>query len=198
MKEQAKYLSSESVEWYTPKYILDMVVKVLGGIDLDPCANPAKTVPASMHYTEQDDGLNQPWKGRIFMNPPYGATNSKVWCNKFIDERKKLNIIESIVLVGANADTGYFNDYLSNCAVCCLVQRRIQFVSGGENSEAKQNTRPSAIFYFGNYPEIFANVFSNIGNIVELRWGYNDNHGQLAKDGITKLCNDIGINSLIS
>lgn len=180
MKEQPKYLSSESVEWYTPKYVLDLVEEVLGTIELDPCANPAKTVPALQHYTEVDDGLNKSWGGKVFMNPPYGATNSKNWANKFITEWNT-NIIEGIVLVGANVDTGYFHNYLNACDGCCLVQRRIQFVSGGENPEAKQNTRPSAIFYFGEYPEHFAKVFSDIGNIIKLTYTYSDNHGFLAK-----------------
>lgn len=182
MKEQAKYLSSESVEWYTPKYILDLVVDVLGTIDLDPCSNPKKTVPAKQHYTEMDNGLDKSWNGNVFMNPPYGATNSKNWANKFIEEwDKKINIDEGIVLVGANVDTGYFHDYLYYCDSCCLVQRRIQFVSGGVNTEAKQNTRPSAIFYFGDDSKKFAKVFSNIGNIINLNYGYNGNHGLYAK-----------------
>lgn len=180
MKEQPKYLSSESVEWYTPKYVLDLVEKVLGAIDLDPCSNPAKTVPAKLHYTEMDNGLDKPWNGRIFMNPPYGAANSKKWAKKFITELDT-NITEGIVLVGANVDTGYFNDYLDNCDSCCLVQRRIQFVSGGENLEAKQNTRPSAIFYFGENPTDFAKSFTNMGNIITLNYEYNGNHGLYAK-----------------
>lgn len=181
MKEQAKYLSSESVEWYTPKYILDLVVEVLGRIDLDPCANPAKTVPAKQHYTEIDNGLDKPWPGKIFMNPPYGATNSKNWCNKFLSSYID-NDNEAIILIGANVDTEYFHKYLSLCDLCCLVQRRIQFVSADENSVVKGNTRSSAIFYFGGNTEKFAKVFSNIGNIIELKYTYNNNHGNLAKN----------------
>ena len=65
-------MSSKSVEHYTPTYILERVAAVLHGIDLDPCADPAKTVPASTHYTAHENGLMQPWEGTVYMNPPYG------------------------------------------------------------------------------------------------------------------------------
>ena len=55
--------------WLTPPYILE----ALGVFDLDPCASvdrPWDT--ARNHLTELDDGLNQEWFGRVWLNPPYG------------------------------------------------------------------------------------------------------------------------------
>lgn len=56
-------------EWLTPPSI----VQALGPFDLDPCApvvRPWDT--ATKHYTIEDDGLRQPWVGRVWLNPPYG------------------------------------------------------------------------------------------------------------------------------
>lgn len=61
-------------EWLTPPAI----IKALGSFDLDPCApvtRPWNT--AANHYTVEDDGLKQPWFGRVFCNPPYGNTAGK-------------------------------------------------------------------------------------------------------------------------
>jgi hypothetical protein len=54
-------LSHESMEHYTPQYILEAVIACMGAIDLDPCSNNREiaNVPAARHYTAQDNGLVQ-------------------------------------------------------------------------------------------------------------------------------------------
>lgn len=60
-------------EWLTPPSI----IAALGGwqsFDLDPCASLAQPWPTAQHvYTRVDDGLRQPWHGRVFLNSPYGG-----------------------------------------------------------------------------------------------------------------------------
>ena len=65
-------------EWLTPPYI----VEALGEFDLDPCSpinRPWDT--ATRHYDEWDDGLNKPWWGRVWCNPPYGR-EAEMWLKK--------------------------------------------------------------------------------------------------------------------
>ena len=69
--------SAKSVEHYTPKAIVDAARAVLGGIDLDPasCALANETVQAAAFYGQggiAEDGLSEPWMGRVFLNPPGG------------------------------------------------------------------------------------------------------------------------------
>ena len=69
---------SKTVVWLTPPHIL----KALGEFDLDPCASldrPWDT--ARNHYTVEDNGLVQPWEGRVWLNPPYGA-GMDLWLNR--------------------------------------------------------------------------------------------------------------------
>ena len=47
----------ETDERYTPSWVLERVEKALNGIDLDPCADPRKRVPAKQHLTKEDDAL---------------------------------------------------------------------------------------------------------------------------------------------
>lgn len=57
--------------WLTPRYILSE----LGHFDMDPCA--AESQPhwvANASYTRIEDGMNSPWSGRVFMNPPFSNT----------------------------------------------------------------------------------------------------------------------------
>lgn len=68
-------------EMYTPKWLFDrMDIR----FDLDVAAPIGGThVPADKYYTKQDDGLKQPWSGRVWLNPPYSLTTP--WVHKFIE-----------------------------------------------------------------------------------------------------------------
>ena len=61
--------ASSSDERYTPQWVLDIAVKLMGGIDLDPCADPRRRVPAALHYTKEQDGLSMGW-GRASLSKP--------------------------------------------------------------------------------------------------------------------------------
>lgn len=60
--------ASSTDEWYTPLEIIES----LGSFDLDPCA-PVQPLwqTAKVMYNKNDDGLKQPWNGRVWLNPPY-------------------------------------------------------------------------------------------------------------------------------
>lgn len=79
---------SEETEWLTPWTVLDRAVVALAAIDLDPCADAGRHVPAGTHFTVADDGLAQPWHGRVFLNPPYGREVG-LWIAKLAAEIAK-------------------------------------------------------------------------------------------------------------
>lgn len=56
----------------TPPHIVTRVQELLGSIDLDPCSDQHfnENVGAPTYYTEIEEGLTKPWKGRVFCNPP--------------------------------------------------------------------------------------------------------------------------------
>lgn len=61
-------------EWLTPPEIL----RALGPFDLDPAAPIVRPWGmAARHYTKLDDGMAQPWEGRVWLNPPYGRETFK-------------------------------------------------------------------------------------------------------------------------
>ena len=69
-------------EYYTPKWIFDALNL---GFDLDPCS-PGKhksNSPATVHYSFPQNGLELPWRGRVWLNPPYSKPTP--WVDKFIE-----------------------------------------------------------------------------------------------------------------
>ncbi|KAF0249162.1 MAG: hypothetical protein FD167_1433, partial [bacterium] len=70
-------------------------------IDLDPasCKLANRTIKAKKIFTLADDGLVQPWNGRIFLNPPY--FNMKVWVCKLLEEIELSRVSQAILLANA-------------------------------------------------------------------------------------------------
>lgn len=147
--------TSDTPEWYTPKRVVDAVVAALGAIDLDPCADAGKGIPASAHYTQADDGLSQQWRGRIYMNPPYGREIG-AWVDKLAEEFEYGNVAEAIALVPARTDTSWWAHLPA--AMVCFVTGRLSF-SGHENPAPF----PSAVCYLGPNAERFAEEFISLG-----------------------------------
>lgn len=151
--------SSASVEWYTPELIIRRVVKALGGIDLDPCADPDRRIPAVAHLTEADDGLSREWQGRVYMNPPYGR-GIVPWIRKLREEFDHGNVIAAIALVPARTDTEWWR-VLADFPYCA-VDGRLHF-SGHANGA----TFPSAVIYLGADLDRFADAFGDLGTIYQ-------------------------------
>ena len=159
--KMAVHFSSETPEHYTPRMVIDAVIKCMGGIDLDPCSNSHESpnVPAGEHFTVDDDGLRQVWRGRVYMNPPYGREIVD-WVDKLVKAHESGSVTEAIALVPARTDTKWWamlRDY-----PVCLVSGRLKF------GEAENGAPfPSAIFYLPNGTAIdrFYDAFSTLGDI---------------------------------
>lgn len=68
------HFSSATPEWPTPQDLFDALTWAYGGFTLDPCAT-AQNAKCERFFTREDDGLAQPWTGKVFVNPPYGRGN---------------------------------------------------------------------------------------------------------------------------
>lgn len=160
MVRLASLMSSDSPEWYTPDEVIARVLTVLGAIDLDPCSNSKSEprIPATLHYTADDDGLAQPWRGRVYMNPPYGR-GILAWIEKLAEEYQYGNVTEAIALVPARVDTAWWRQFPRDVRVC-FVSGRLKF-SGYKDSAPF----PSVAAYLGPNGDAFTAAFSDFGDL---------------------------------
>lgn len=110
-----------SDDWCTPPDMLDALGEVF---DLDPCSPGAgHWVPAKSVYTKQDNGLEQPWYGFVWMNPPFGGRNGHVpWLRKFLDHA------DGIAVVRAYTSAGWFHDWAVHADAMLFPRGKTKFV----------------------------------------------------------------------
>ncbi len=78
-------------DYYTPSFIFEALGLVF---DIDVAAPPGGVpwVPCKRFFTMGDDGLSQPWTGRVWMNPPYSQTTP--WVRRFIEHGNGVALVQ--------------------------------------------------------------------------------------------------------
>jgi len=166
--------SGKSDEWYTPSVYIEAAREVLGEIDLDPasCAVANEIVKATTYYTKEQDGLQLPFYGRIWCNPPYGKINNRstidLWVRRIVREYKSGNIEQAILLTTCDSDNGWFQlfwDYL-----ICFSNHNVHFfkpVNGVIRKDSRSTQMFGTVFvYLGLNEAKFIEVFSQFGRIA--------------------------------
>lgn len=81
-------------ECFTPSWIFDALSL---RFDLD-VASPTHThahVPAAHFYTKEEDGLVQPWFGRVWMNPPF--SKPLPWVERFMQHQNGIALLPTSI-----------------------------------------------------------------------------------------------------
>jgi len=134
---------NESKEWYTPPRIfkaLDME------FDLDPCSPGADVVPwipAKRHLTYVEDGLVSGWRGRVWLNPPYGMDTPR-WLYKLVAHGN------GIALVFSRTDTYWFHRFAVQADAMLFVKGRIQFIPASGPQKRSGAGAGSLLLAYGN------------------------------------------------
>lgn len=125
-------LSSKSNEHPTPLEVVARARRLMRRIDLDPasCAKFNKQIEAKKYFGIRQDGLRQPWHGRVFLNPPGGKlkkvgdrwvpvpagpgeSSMRVWWNRLAGAWQSGKVTEAIFI-------GFTLEILRTSQACVL------------------------------------------------------------------------------
>jgi hypothetical protein len=159
--------NSGNNEWYTPPEYIVAACRVMGGIDLDPASSPIanRIVGASQYFTAEDDGLAQPWAGRVWMNPPYAAELVGKFTEKMAKHFLDGDVSEAIVLVNNATETNWFQTLLVCASAVCFVKQRVKFLDPEGNPRGAP-LQGQALLYLGRNPDTFAEQFTSFGVVL--------------------------------
>lgn len=162
-------VKQKSNEWYTPAKYIEAARAVMGGIDLDPasCEVANRTVKATQYYTIDDNGLDQPWQGKIWLNPPYGRmyknTGTSVFVAKAIKDYHEGTIEQVIILTMMGMYAGWFFKLLQY-PVCFLEEKPLFCLPDGTKTT---HGFAACCTYLGPNEAKFVEAFSQFGTIAK-------------------------------
>lgn len=134
-----------SAEWWTPPHIFEALEL---NFDLDPCAPPGGVpwIPAKRSFSIHDNGLAQPWEGRVFLNPPYGRETAK-WVGRLAEHGN------GIALVFVRTDAAWAQSALRAADVVCFIAGRLSFKDGSGQQARKGHNAANGSMLLAYGPE---------------------------------------------
>lgn len=129
--------TSSTDDWATPRDFFEKLDAEFH-FDLDVCAS-AENAKCERFFTKADDGLSKEWRGRCWMNPPYGREIGQ-WVRKAFETSLRGGLV--VCLLPSRTDTQWWHDYCMKGEIR-FVQGRLRF-GDGKNSAPF----PSAVVIF--------------------------------------------------
>ena len=144
----ASLVSSASSEWRTPVWLAELLKKQYGPFDLDPAAAPGTSV-GRRSYDRRDGGLEHPWKGKVYVNPPHARALGETvgpWILKALEELDAGHCELVVMLVPSRTDTSWWHELVMPRASAVLFDRgRLKFMGNDCTSPAPF---PSVVIVF--------------------------------------------------
>lgn len=135
----AVFYSSKTDMWATPQDFFDALDAEFH-FTLDACA-VKENAKCAAYYTPEQNGLDQPWTGQVWCNPPYGR-NVGQRVKKAHDTASGGGCV--VMLLPARTDTRWFHDYIYGKTEVRFIKGRLKF--GGCQNAAPF---PSMVVIFG-------------------------------------------------
>lgn len=150
---------AETVEWYTPPHIFAALALRFDVDPASPVGGPLPWIPADTFYSVRDDGLAQPWRGRVWLNPPYGPGIDR-WLARLEEHGS------GVALVPVRVESAWGQRALRAADVVCFVAGRIRFIRR-DGTRSADPTFGSMLLGYGDCADAVRQC--NLGATADLR-----------------------------
>ncbi len=128
----------KSQVWITPKWVLD----ALGSFDLDPAgADPRPWACAATTWTSQ--GLDQPWFGQVFLNPPFDRYQVGAWIRRLAEHG------HGVALLHARTEAAWFDPVWDHAQAILHLADRLYFHYPDGRRASANSGAPAVLVAFG-------------------------------------------------
>jgi transcriptional regulator with XRE-family HTH domain len=111
---------------FTPPEMFAKLEEVFGRFNLDPCADPESPIKTPLQFTEEINGLLQPWEGATFVNPPYSAASK--FLIKGFNEWMAGRCTLVVLLLRVRCYGNPFHDIIAPFADTFFLRRQVSFL----------------------------------------------------------------------
>lgn len=159
--------AGKSDDWLTPPFIIE----ALGPFDLDPCASvdqPWRTAGRQLNVYE--GGLQAPWNGFVWCNPPYGSAGWP-WLSRLAQHG------DGIALIFARTETaGFFAQCWEKASAMLFLEGRLHFHHPVTGLRAAYNSGgPSVLVGYGS-TAVDRLELSNLPGVFVQDWALQGRH----------------------
>jgi DNA N-6-adenine-methyltransferase (Dam) len=124
----------------TPRWIIER----LGSFDLDPCAASPRPWDCARHnFIEADDGLSRPWRGRVFLDPPYDRYEVGKWIDRLANHGY------GTALLHARTEAGWFEPCWRSASAILFMADRVKFCRPDGSEQPANSGAPPVLVAFG-------------------------------------------------
>lgn len=115
----------------TAPHLWRPLADAMGGFDLDPASGAEPTPIADTRYTEDDDGLTEPWFGTVWLNPPF--SDKRPWYRRLVNHYWNGDVDAAVAIATVDTSAGWFQDWFSSADVIGFPNDRDLYLGYGDS-----------------------------------------------------------------
>ena len=151
---------------YAPPDVVECATHVLDGIDLDAASDRSgrSLVPAGAILTAAEDGLTQPWHGRVWLFPPQDSRLA-AWSAKLAHEHRCGRVSAGLLYAGLDPRAPGFQTLAQSAAALCFVAGALR-ATLTDGRPLPRSRIAGLLAYFGPDRERFRQAASALGAVL--------------------------------